>query len=390
MEYYVLNDYKQQPPRKINKKKVVKTTIIFIAVLIFIVLFAMYVGNGEFRGWIDKYILGKEITENTGAIIEVDSESNSYIYAYDRYIVVLSRNHLQNYNGSGSKESDVEITITNPLFASSGKYLCVAEKGGNKLYLISGEHILWQKDLEQEISQISVNRNGYVSVSHKTTVKMYSNEGKELTTAYLSSTYAIDTAVSNDNEELAIAEINYSGSLLQSSVKIISVQKAASDPENAVVYTYKADKKSIITNIKYQDGNMLILMFDNGIMKRVGEETLEETKFDGETIFADVNLNGNTVQVRKSKSGLFSSEGQVEIKQVSTGKTNIYMSDSLPKAIETYEDVIALNLGTQVDFIHTNGWLIKKYTSTRNIKDVVICGNLAGIIYKDKIELVNL
>ena len=37
-----------------------------------------------------------------------------------------------------------------------------------------------------------------------------------------------------------------------------------------------------------------------------------------------------------------------------------------------------------------NGWLIKKYTSTREIKDIVICDNLAGIIYKDKIELVNI
>ena len=77
------------------------------------------------------------MTENTGAIIEADTDSNSYVYAYDRYIVILSRNHLQNYNGSGEKESDVEINISNPIFASNGRYICVAENGGTKLYLIS-------------------------------------------------------------------------------------------------------------------------------------------------------------------------------------------------------------------------------------------------------------
>lgn len=70
--------------------------------------------------------------------------------------------------------------------------------------------------------------------------------------------------------------------------------------------------------------------------------------------------------------------------------TNIYNAELLPKDIRTYEDVIAINLGSEINFVRTNGWLIKKYTSSRNIKDVIICGKLAGIIYKDKIELINL
>ncbi len=389
MEYYVFNDYKEKPPMKLNKKKVIKITLIMCAIVALILVISMYIGNGEFRGWIDKYILGKEITENTGAIIEVDAESSSYTYAYDRYIVVLSKNHLQNYSGSGAKESNIEITITNPIFASNGRYLCVAEKSGNKIYLISGEHIIWQKDLEGEISQISVNRNGYVSVSHKSMVKLYNTDGKELATAHLSSTRAIDTAVSNDNSELAIAEINYSGSLIQSSIKIISVEKTVTDPDNAVIYTYKADKKNIITKINYQDGNTLMCMFDNGIVKRVGEESIEETKFDSNTLFADINLNGYTVEVKKVQSGLFSAEAQTEIKAIGRSNPNVYMTNFFPKDIHAYDSMIALNAGTEVDFINTNGWLIKKYTSTRNIKDVVMCGTMAGIVYKDRIEIVD-
>lgn len=61
-----------------------------------------------------------------------------------------------------------------------------------------------------------------------------------------------------------------------------------------------------------------------------------------------------------------------------------------PKAVTVYDDVIGINMGTEVDFINTNGWLIKKYTSTRNVKDVVVSNSIAGIVYKDKIELIGL
>ena len=137
MELYFLKDYKENPPKKLNKKKLIKSIIIVLLITVAIVLFSMYIGSGEFRGWTDKYIFGKEMTENTGAIIDIDMDSNSYIYAYDKYIVILSRNHLQNYNGNGEKESEVEINISNPIFASNGRYICVAENGGTKLYLIS-------------------------------------------------------------------------------------------------------------------------------------------------------------------------------------------------------------------------------------------------------------
>ena len=94
--------------------------------------------------------------------------------------------------------------------------------------------------------------------------------------------------------------------------------------------------------------------------------------------------------MKKNNTGLFKAESLVEIKTINNSNTNIYNAQLLPKAMKTYNDVIVINLGTEADFIHTNGWLIKKYTATRNIKDIVICGSVAGIIYKDKIELINL
>ena len=41
-------------------------------------------------------------------------------------------------------------------------------------------------------------------------------------------------------------------------------------------------------------------------------------------------------------------------------------------------------------FINTNGMLIKKYASKQEITNVMLTSNIAIIIYKDRIEIINL
>ena len=56
----------------------------------------------------------------------------------------------------------------------------------------------------------------------------------------------------------------------------------------------------------------------------------------------------------------------------------------------TNGNIIGVNIGTEMYFIGTNGMLIKKYTSNQEITNVMITKGLAIIIYKDRIEIVNL
>ena len=51
---------------------------------------------------------------------------------------------------------------------------------------------------------------------------------------------------------------------------------------------------------------------------------------------------------------------------------------------------IALNLGNEVQIINSNGWLLKKYMSTNQIKSLVVGDSIAGIIYKNRIEIIDL
>ena len=49
-----------------------------------------------------------------------------------------------------------------------------------------------------------------------------------------------------------------------------------------------------------------------------------------------------------------------------------------------------MNLGTEVEFINVDGWLVKRYVANQEITNIVVSDSIAGIIYRDKIEIINL
>ena len=139
--------------------------------------------------------------------------------------------------------------------------------------------------------------------------------GKELFKTYLSSTMAIDTAISNDNKYLSIAEINVAGSLIQSNVKVISIEKAGTDPTNSLIYTYNAESNKLITDIKYQDKNKLLILHDGGIRVLYEENVADVTAFEKNKVtFASVELNNYSIYTMEKTTGLLNTSTQVILK----------------------------------------------------------------------------
>lgn len=114
--------------------------LIIIAILIVIAgisVGVVYAVNEEARNWININILRKEITEEDVATIQLDVDKTQYIYAYDKYITILCNGKLEMYNGYGSKDYELDVNVSNPIFDTSGSYLLIAENGGQNVYLIS-------------------------------------------------------------------------------------------------------------------------------------------------------------------------------------------------------------------------------------------------------------
>ena len=156
---------KETKEKKVNKKKVIITIIAIIITLFLIIISAIYINNKNIRLWIDKNIFRKEVIQNNLPTIELNESDTQNIYAFNKYIGVLSKNQFAIYDNSGKKQDELNIEITKPIFNSNGRHLVIAEEKGQKVYLITDKGIAWEKSIEGNISQVEVNKNGYVAIT---------------------------------------------------------------------------------------------------------------------------------------------------------------------------------------------------------------------------------
>ena len=122
---------------KMSLRKKLLIALIIILVISGIGVSIAYIVNEDVREWINVNILRKDITEDDVASIKIDSDKSQYIYAYDKYIVILSNGKLTTYNSYASKAHELDLQISNPIFQSNGVYLAIAENGGQKIYSIT-------------------------------------------------------------------------------------------------------------------------------------------------------------------------------------------------------------------------------------------------------------
>ena len=382
--------------KKVNKKKIVILTIIIVFIVIAIITIGLYSTNDKAREWIDKNIFRKEVLQDKVATIDLKENQDSNIYAFNKYIGILNKTKFSIYNSTGSQEKTLDLQISNPIWGSANRFLAIAENKGKKVYLISDKDIAWEAEVEGNISQVHVNKNGYVAVvivdtSYKTVIKTYNPQGKELFNTYLSSTRAVDVSISNDNKYLAIAEVDTSGTMIQSSIKVISIDKASTDPTNSLENTYKGEENKLITNINYQNKNKLVCMYTDSIHQiENGEDITLIDNQNKKVIFQSVNLVNRACSIEEKSSGLFTADSLVNIVNIENHEIKQYTASSVTKELYTYGNIIAINLGTEVEFISTDGWLVKRYVANQEITNIVVSDSIAGIIYRDKIEIINL
>ena len=133
-------------------------------------------------------------------------------------------------------------------------------------------------------------------------------------------------------------------------------------------------------------------MFDDSIhmIESNVDVKLMELQEDKKITFADNELTNFVYRTVEQSTGLFSADTTIELINITNQKENSYTVEGVAKSIASYDNVIAVNTGSEVDFINTNGRLVKRYTSSQEIRDIVICDGIAGVIYRDKIEIINL
>lgn len=384
-----------QIQREINIRKIIITGIVVVLILAVVIIFSLYIAEEGFRKWVDINVLRKDISSESVATVDLNVDKNNQIVCYNKYIGILNEKNLKIYNSAGENITDISVNINTAIFSTNDRYLAIAEKNGQELCVISDKTYLWTQKVDGEIQQICVNKNGYVilvttDTTYKSIVTVYDNSGKQLMRNFLSSSRVTDVSISDDNKYLAYSEIDTSGTLIKSSVKIISIEKAQSNSAESTIYTKEAETSKMILKIQYQENGELVCVYDDSInIVKDGYEQ-ELIKKEDEATFVSGNLGNSIAYIKEEQRSAFNSSSTLNIVNTSSKQTYKYNFGEIAKEMYTTGNVIGINIGTEIYFVKTNGMLIKKYTSNQEITNVMITNNIAIIIYKDRIEVINL
>ena len=376
--------------KKTKAKRITIIVLILVIVAFLVTTIALYFANLQVRTWMDEKIFRKTINDAKLPTIEIEDEKNSTIVAYGNNIAKYSNNVLTIYDSNANKKSEININVEKPEIVSNGNYLLIADQGQNDAYLIYRESLQWKKELDGKVSKISLNRNGAVAValsetSYKTVIVMYDITGEEEFKTYLSTTIASDLAISDNGRYLSFIEVDTSGATLKSKVQTISVEKARANEENSMKVALEEQVNTLLVKLQYKNDDLIILA-DNGVYTYDNNESKKVIDKSDDTTFSDNNLNGYVCFVKETKDG-----NELDIvNPFNVDKPIVYNLKDSAKSICTSRNVIAVNVGNEIDFIDRSGILIKKYTSLKNVKDVIVGENIAGIVYKDRVEIVNL
>lgn len=383
-------------PKKINnnKIKIIVTAVIATIIVLMIILYSTVT---PVRKFFDKYIFRKIVSEEKLVSIQLDYDSNVNIIGYNKYICVLAENKLKQYQSSGNLANEIKLEVSNPIYNVNNRYLVIAEKGSSKFYLVADNKISWEKEVDGNISKVDVNRNGYVTViltgtAYKSVIVTYDAKGNELFKTFISRNMALDATVSSDNQSMAFAEIDTSGTQIQTTIKIISIEKAKTN-EDYITFTYSAPSNSLITNIEYQNKNKLICIYDDSIHvieNNQDQEIIKLQEDDKKINQADIRLTNYVYRTVEKSTGLFQADTAIEMMNIDSKKETVYTVEGVVKNIYCYDNILAVSLGQEVEFFNTSGWLIKKYSSSQDVQGIVITNGVAGIVYRDKLEFINL
>lgn len=394
-----MKDFLAEELQNRRRSKVIKIIILAIILLIIIAIMACiceYFFNLEFRRWCDENILRREIVEEDTKSIELDGDENTKVYAYEKYICVFRKKTLEFYNKVGTQVDKMELDINEAVFTTAGRYMAICEENGQKFYLICGKEKLFESEIEGNITQINVSRNGYVSIvisntSYKSIVDVFDKTGREVFKTNLVSSRVADVCISQDSKYLAIAEVDLSGILIQSKIQVVSIELARTNPEEAILYKYEAQTDKLIMNVEYQEQNRLICMYNDGIEILQENTSTELVKFENRQLtFMTIELNNGVALVEELSTGEYTVDTNVRILNPTTLKERQYITKNVTKSIKTSDNKIAINFGTELHIIDKNGILFKKYISETEINDIVITDALVGIVYKDRIQIINL
>ncbi len=183
----------------------------------------------------------------------------------DRYTVVLSDSHLIYLNASGAEISRYGCAYADPLMRAEGKYVLVAEQGGQRLHLSTRNKIINEWETEYAIRAVSMNAEGQCAVltdgpqGYQVQLRVYDVQGELLYTRN-SNRNAVDVALAPDGTTVSLTAVEAVDGTLNTHLEMFSTT------EGADLKCSHVAANTLLYRIEYLSGGMLAAVSEQGVL----------------------------------------------------------------------------------------------------------------------------
>lgn len=384
------NNIKSENRVKFNKKNFA----ILLLLILSMVTISSYISNNEFRSLVNSKLLKKESKDDDLKQIQLKQNSLSNIMVSGKYIYILNSGIIKSYDNKANEIQTETLNISDVVSSKNDNHLVIAETKGKNLYVFENGKIKWHKKLDINISKVTINEKGFISVCGKSSIYnsvviLINIHGEEILKKYFSSSFCTFAEISKNNDMLVIGSLDYSKLIPNSEIEIIDINKAKQKPQGATIKKYNKDK--IIVNLKIKGNNEILVQYADEIFVYDAKKEMKIYTVNEKTEFIDINIDRGFSVLEMMTSSLFDSKYALKIYGMDGTEKSLYLiENNLPKNLTANSKNNILEMGQELIFINKNGWLSKKHISKREINGIQFSNNVVAIIYTNRVDILEI
>lgn len=353
-----------------NKKRVIFLTVFILTALI--IFLNAFTPTGMFE-----YISNGFASFKKGSFPAATNGSlNLNIKSSGKNLVCLTDTSLEMFNKNGGKYTDISHGFSNPAASISNARSIVYNVNDKKFLIANMSRVLYNGSNKTNIINATIARNGYYSITSKTTgyesvTEVFKKSNTSCYKWYSSSSAVTETALSNNGKRLAAATVKISGG--EALTEIYSLKYSSATP------VFKSEVKGSVINLKTLSNSCFCAVFGEKIVyyNWDGGELFNLTGSNGKLAFFKNNSEYNGENLAIFHNGLASDSYKIYYMRNNQKKYEIDYNEAILDA-DIYKGNIYILTNRNVKVINKNGETIKKYSFDENAENINIS---KGIIY---------
>ncbi|MBQ9414727.1 MAG: hypothetical protein IJU16_06350 [Clostridia bacterium] len=293
---------------------------VLVTALVLVIVNWKTIAPSSLVSWVDDLMSGTAsgswpVTLTGGSVTAIEEVSGGNV-------VLLSDSATIYYNGSGGESVRRVHAFTNPMMRTAGRYVLIAESGGNRFRLETRSDIELEQAVSNKICTVAVSENGDVAVvtdssqSHISEVTVYSRKGNQRYQWLSAEWLVLDAAFSSNGQSLAVVGCRSANGAMQSAVITFDL-RAGEDKSTQYDVT-----DTLYTRVKYVGNGTVAAVGDNGArVVRPGGSLDQTVDYEKEELIGMAFLDGIALVTRPYGSQLggtlrlISSAGDVTLTQ---------------------------------------------------------------------------